>query len=454
MTPRLSGSKGTRARAAKAGPSAYELDVIKLGHIDSRQLTLMILFLLATKIFLMFPSFVTLRAGTAAWISVLISASIAAFGLWGWLLWTRSTGNLGIIPSLRLTLGRVLGDIAGLFLVVYFVLTTSLSVRTFSGGAIIGLLQEFPLEILIGIVIVAAMYAAWLGLEAVGRAATFFFPLIVVSILLVALGAYRLFDIRHLYPLLGLGTGVVLKEGLTHTGLFASLSAVAVLKSYVREPRDLGRSSFKGLCLATVFMVASVIVVASMFPYPESTRQVIPLGIVARAVYLGRFLQRIEALFTFTWFFASAVHASVSYMMTLLLLSQLMNTHTYRPIVPAVASLTFGIAANPGSILEAGRLLDSVHVTAGNIEVALGWLLFLIGKLCNVSDKAARVSRQLDRLKEDPSYSEDYTGAKSVDLQRRESDTETPNQRTQVNAETGEGPNGINEGNRGGGPSN
>ena len=313
---------------------AAQFDVVKLGHLDSNQFTVILGFLIATKVFLTLPSYITQRIGTGAWLTRLVSALLASAGLWGWLGWSKATGNLGFVPSVRLTLGRVLGDLTTLAITTMFVLVTSYSVRAFAGGAVIGLLPEFPIEILIVIVIASALYAAWLGLESVARAATFFYPAIALTIIVVALGSYRLFDIRYLYPVFGMGIPVILRESLVQVGLFGGISFTAIIKSYLRNPDQLPRAAFTGLSVATLFMVASVVLVAAILPYPENTRHVISLGIIARTVYLGRFLQKIEALFTFTWFFASAIHASACYMVTLVLLCQLMNTRTYRPLVP------------------------------------------------------------------------------------------------------------------------
>ena len=82
-------------------------------------------------------------------------------------------------------------------------------------------------------------------------------------------------------------------------------------------------------------------------------------------------------------------------MITLILLCQLMNTWTYRPLVPGVASLTFGIAALPQSILDASLLLVNTYVTAGTAQVALGLLLYGVARATNVSEKAQEISRVL-----------------------------------------------------------
>lgn len=389
---------------------AAQFDVVKLGHLDSNQFMVILGFLIATKVFLTLPSYITQRIGTGAWITIAISALLAAIGLWGWVAWAKATGNLGFVPSVRLTLGRALADLTTLAITVYFLLVTAFSVRVFAGGAVISLLPEFPIEILIVIVVASAIYAAWLGLESVARAATFFYPPIVLTAILVGLGSYRLFDIRHLHPVFGMGIPVILRESVVQVGIYGGIAATAIFKSYLRNPDHLPKAAFSGLTLATVFMIASVVLVSAILPYPENTRHVNSFGVIARTVYLGRFLQKIEALFTFTWFFGSAVHASICYMVSLVLLCQLMNTRTYRPLVPGVGLLTFGIAALPNSIHAAGRLLSAVYTYMGSFSVILGPVLYIIARARGTERAAAQVSEILGELQQSPGYSEDAPG--------------------------------------------
>jgi tellurite resistance protein TehA-like permease len=155
-----------------------------------------------------------------------------------------------------------------------------------------------------------------------------------------------------------------------------------VLKSYVRDRRELPARGAWSVIIAGAILIGTLAALAGIFPYPMSTRMVEPLGVMGRAAFFSRFLQRLEALFTFTWFFAASVQASFAYTLILLLLSQLCGTGTFRPFIPAVASLTFGIAGLPASTLRAAQLLDDLFTTgAGNVALGLGWVLYLVARV-------------------------------------------------------------------------
>ena len=373
-------SKGRRETEDRNRPDSSP--VIQLGHIDGKQVTLMTGFLLGAKVFLMTPSFIAARVGTSAWITTIVGTGLALLGLLGWLKWANATSDLAFVPALRKTLGRFLGDLLAFAILLACLAGAALNTRVVAGGAVIGLLPHFPIEVIIAIAVVTGLYGAWLGLETVARVAVVFAPLTVISTIAVIVGAGRFIDLRNLFPFWGLGVAETIKEGALNTGLFAVMPSVMVWKSYVRAPENLSRGTSGGVLLAGVIVTIGTAVTITVFPHPEISRIIDPLGILARAVYLGPFLQRLEAVFTFVWFFTTSVQLSVLYIIAFILLAQLAGVHTYRPFAPAVGLLLFAGASIPPSILSAGELLHGIlFQEAGIALVASGWVLYLVARV-------------------------------------------------------------------------
>ncbi|MBE3518714.1 MAG: GerAB/ArcD/ProY family transporter [Firmicutes bacterium] len=352
-----------------------------LGHIDSNQVVVLLLYLTASTAFLAFPALVMTRAGSAGWLSMALSAGLGYIALWGWIRWSETTASKGFVPALRETLGRFFGDFVGFLVFSYLLSSTGLLARVFSGGTIIGLLPEVPIEILQGTLIVVSAFGAWLGLEPVARTGVVLAPVVTVSLSVVLLASYRLVDFRHVFPLWGLGPLPVLKQGLRGAGIFANVSALVILKAYMRNPRLLRAAGMWGMSLGAFFMVITTLVVAAAFPYPESTRQLFPLGVLARSIMLGKFLQRLEALFSFSWFFSIAVNLAIAYVLSLIVFSQLSDSQTVRPYVFPVSSFTFGLGLLPPSLVHAVSWLDAIYSWAGNSVLWLGWALYFISRV-------------------------------------------------------------------------
>lgn len=355
---------------------------IALGHLSRWQIALLVAVLMGSKVLYLYPTMLSQKAGSSAWLAVIIETLLGLLGAWGWILWVNRTGAMGFVSSLRATCGRLLGDALALFFIVVFAAVTALNVRMFVGGAVIGLVPAFPLDAVLLLSILSSAYAAYLGLETVARAAVFFLAPTALSLSVVLAGMSSSFHLSSLLPFWGLGFRNTLIQGIVTAGAFGGLPAVAILKSYARNGEDLAWSAIAGTLIASVFILTGVVALTGIFPYPMSTRNLEPLGIMARAVFLGRFLQRLEAVFTFTWYFANAVQASFSYLLVLILLSQLCDTKTYRPFIPAVFVLTFGIAGIPANTLRAAQIMDRFFITrAGNLALALGWILAAVSRL-------------------------------------------------------------------------
>jgi len=338
-------------------------------------------YLMGTKVLYLFPTGMATKSGSSAWISILISMLVGLLGLWGWLRWISLTGEEGFVPSLRKTCGKLAGNTLAVLICAVLILTTGWTIRLFVGGAVIGVVPDFPIEALVWTSVITGVYAAWLGVEAVSRAAGFFFFPTLLSLIAVLSSLFGHFELHNLTPIWGLGVKNTLAQGLINIGTFGGIAAVGIVKSYFRKREELAARSVAGLLISAVVLLAGVVFAAAVFPYPMSTGKADPLGAMARSAFLGRFIQRVEVLIIFVWFFSTAVQVSFLYVLGLALIAQLSNTGTYRPFAPALAVLTFGIATIPANTLRAGQLMDTYFATtSGTVLVFLGWVLYLVGK--------------------------------------------------------------------------
>ncbi|HHY44953.1 MAG TPA: GerAB/ArcD/ProY family transporter [Firmicutes bacterium] len=374
---------GDRQRDQRSG-GTHEIKeaALLLGHVSTNQIAAMLAFLLGVKSFLITPIFLTAELSTGAWISVIISLVAGVLATIGWLKWSHLTEGLPFLPALQKTLGKPLGTLLCAAITISFLIAISFSMRLFAGGAAIGLLPDVPIEILLITLIAASAYSAWAGLESLARASTFFFAPTVISFVIIVVSSLRDLDLRNLTPLWGPGPAEVALSGLRLIGLWGILPAFAAVKTYVRREEDLAKGVMGGLLGAGVTLTLTVIAVLLFFPYPSGTRLTHPMGILARSIYLGRYVQRVEAIFVFTWFFPSAIQAGFTYFALLVFIAQMAGTNTYRPFLPALSVTTFAIGALPVSLYRAAQLLSTTFFdTAGIVTICLGWVLYVVARL-------------------------------------------------------------------------
>ena len=387
--PRDAGAKGAEGRhlpgqgsSPVSGDPSGESLIMSAGHLSTHQMMFLLVFVYAGKLLFMFPALMSGRVGSSAWIASTLAVGVELLGVWGWILWAKATGTEGFVPSVRRSLGRIAGDAVVFFVIAVFILLEAMNIRMFSSGAVIGLLPEYPVSVIIAISIISSLYAAWLGPETVGRAAGLLVVPSLLSVAVVILGMLQSFHFDNVLPIWGLGFKTTLLQGILAGGAFAGGPMVGVMKSYVRDSREFPRRAILSIVVGGLALVVGIFSLEAIFPYPMVSRTIEPLGILARSVSLGRFLQRLEAVFVFSWFFAANIQASFLSVLTLLLMSQLCNTETYRPFIPSLATLTFGIASIPANTLRSAQILDA-YLThgAGYVLLVLGWVLYGMAKM-------------------------------------------------------------------------
>jgi hypothetical protein len=179
--------------------------------------------------------------------------------------------------------------------------------------------------------------------------------------------------------------------GLRLIGLWGILPAFGAVKTYVRREEDLEKGVLTGLLAAGATLTATVVATLLFFPYPSGTRLTHPLGILARSIYLGRYFQRLEAVFVFTWFFPSAIQAGFTYFVILVFLAQMSGVNTYRMFLPALSALTFAIGAMPVSLHKTAQVLTTYFFdTAGIALISLGWVLYGVARLRGIKPPQAK----------------------------------------------------------------
>lgn len=382
---------GDRKRKGSGGTYKLKEASLALGHISTNQVAGLLGFLLGVKSFLITPTFLTLELSTGAWLSVLISVALAVVAAIGWLKWSYLTRGLPFLQALQETLGKALGTLLCASITASFVFAISLSMRLFAGGAAIGLLPDVPIEVLLIALIASSAYSAWAGLESLARATTFFFAPTVISFVIIVVTSLRDLDLRNLLPFWGPGPAEVGLAGLRLIGLWGILPAFGAVKTYVRREEDLEKGVLTGLLAAGATLTATVVATLLFFPYPSGTRLTHPLGILARSIYLGRYFQRLEAVFVFTWFFPSAIQAGFTYFVILVFLAQMSGVNTYRMFLPALSALTFAIGAMPVSLHKTAQVLTTYFFdTAGIALISLGWVLYGVARLRGIKPPQAK----------------------------------------------------------------
>ncbi|TDA64047.1 MAG: hypothetical protein D9V47_14420 [Clostridia bacterium] len=277
-------------------------------------------------------------------------------------------------------LGRVGGKIAGVIYSLFFLEVCVLETRSF-GEFLLVMMPETPLVVFVGILVLLAAYATYLGLEVIGRAG----ELVLLLLLLVTIGIPLLaspkMDLGYLLPLYQTPFRDVLRAGLTVTAFYGVCLMMGVLMAYLNLPQHALKTKAAAVSLAGLLMAAGYAAALGLFG-----PQVIFPGLryisyqVTRLISIRGFFERLDALAMILWFAGAFIAVSVLFYCGALGLARVASLKSYRPLVIllGVAVAALAVYQFPDSTaLES--FIKSIFVPGAlAVEVGLTGLLALV----------------------------------------------------------------------------
>lgn len=333
------------------------------GHISAIQGLAMAAVFLAAKTLFYVPGYVVGQAKTAAWLEVLgtglVTAAVFALPC---LLLRRYPGR-SLLYATEDALGPWLGLLINLaYFGLLFVMTAFL-LRQYVEVFISTVLPNTPPSILALVLIVVILLPAYHGVEALGRTAVILMPMAMLGLLVVLVFNIDRARFYLLFPIWGAGPRRLAMDALVTIGQWQEILVLPVIYSAFRRYRDLLLAGYGGLAVSVLTLAAVVAMLVALFdvePQPFAVYQ------MARLVYLGRFLQRIEMYFVAAWFFLAFLQQAIGLYASAVSLSETLHLPYWRPLLFPLAVVAYTLSLLPpdyATLVMANRLFLEYYAT-------------------------------------------------------------------------------------------
>jgi spore germination protein KB len=326
------------------------------GHIGPAQGSMLVYAVLMAKLFLQYPAFLIEVGGPAAWqVALVMTAGALLLFLPMGALARRFPGQ-GLAEIGEVVAGSFLGPLLTLLVAVWMLLVVSLTLRNFTETFIVTILPSTPPSVISIAAIICIAYASYRGLEPLTRTVQVLFPVILAGALILLLMSLPRGEISRFYPFWGHGIIRTLTGGLYYTGMGAEAIIVLIFGYCFRQGQMARTSGLLGILFFGLTTMLTVAILVITFGAPDAAQQPFPMFNLARLVYLGRFLQRTEALIIMFWFFAAAVRLSALFHAGVISITDALGLPYYRPVVFPVAMLTVSLSLVPKDFVTVMRL--------------------------------------------------------------------------------------------------
>lgn len=324
-------------------PTARAGSRVDDGHVGEPEMVTIVAIAIASTIFVGYPQTLIGHGAGAAWLIPVISLGPAALGWWA------ITGLLRLYPGRGLTevyeqaLGPWLGTVVNVLWIGMWWLILSTMLREFSDTVTSAVLPTTPVSVVAVMFTAVAAYAAYHGLEPLSRAAFVLLPWLLIPTILILLATYGWWNFSHLAPYLGTGLYPLTFWGLLKSGNYGELALLGTVAPMLRRHGVVRRVGFRALLAAAAVTVFMVIVYVLAWSVPSAIRTPFPFVKLARLAFLGRFVQRIEALFVLVWVIAGVLVGAFAVYAISVTLAQMLRMPTYRPFLLPQGVIIFAL---------------------------------------------------------------------------------------------------------------
>ena len=281
----------------------------------------------------------------------------------------------------------ILGRIPGkLLATVYTVMLIGLVVVTLSEGSSfvhILLLSLTPTAVLDTVLVIGAVYGAYLGIECIARQNGLTASVWMLSILLLCALAARDLKFGNLEPVLGNGLQPILRAGVFHCSFWGDAFILLLLFPYLNQKQEALKTGLLYLIIVMIFAGLATAVNEGIFGDLVTAHLVFPFETMVKYISVGGFIERMELIFMLVFIAAIILKLAVFYHAASIAASSTLGLKSYRLTLIPIAVITVILrgALFPSYLKLTTFLFHAFPVYAAVLQLVIPALVLLVAVL-------------------------------------------------------------------------
>ncbi|MCR2807204.1 GerAB/ArcD/ProY family transporter [Paenibacillus soyae] len=258
-------------------------------------------------------------------------------------------------------IGKWLGTVGTLLVILFFAILTSLAAREFGEVVVTSVLKSTPVEVTVIVMLVLAAISTRKPLTLFAYMHNFYFPWLLVPVVLISILSLNNAEIVNLQPIIWSHPQKVFIGTLTIAALFQGSFVITVIIPSMRKPQKAMRASIIGILIAGGLYLVIVSASVGVFGAEEIKKLLWPTLELAKATSLpANVLERLDAAFLAVWVTAVFTTLLSSYFLTLYALKQLFKMQDHRVFSFILLPFVFFMAMLPQNVTHLYGVIEDV----------------------------------------------------------------------------------------------
>lgn len=286
------------------------------------------------RIFLSFPRSLVELGGPAAWLTPVGGLIVAMIGIYLFSLVLKKRPGKSIIEINEDAFGPFLGTTVNIICVVLVLeVAGAIFIRQFSESMLVTTLPSMPVSFVEIAILAVGLLGAYLGIEALARTARLTYLYVLAGMLFLIFALIPFWDFHNLLPFFGKGPKEVFLMGSLTTAGIAEIILAGVIVQNMGGAKSFVKIGIMFVLLGFGFLILTMLTLALSFDWSVSEEFAFPFSRLSRTVYLGRFFQRMEAIFIFLSGIVAALRVSLLIYGASVALAKSLKLPDYRPLI-------------------------------------------------------------------------------------------------------------------------
>lgn len=313
----------------------------KIGKFETIGLVLAII---SNNILFSITSIIFNSSGSGSWLNVIYISLISCIFMLIVIALFKPFATSDLVDISNYLGGKALKIIMTILYVILFISLSAICVRYYVNDLHIIYFSVYSFLFLLLMVFIPIIVASRIGFKAIYGTNLVVISSTVLSIVLLFSISIRDFSWHKLFPVLGYGAKNLFINQSLNIFAFNIIGYLYFLPPFLKDIKDFKKISIVSVIICGLYFLLAILALTMTFAYSFKADESFSLYLIARLATLGRFFQRIDAIFFFIWILSFLSFLSFNVYLISFIINKSFNLSNSKELVFSISAIILGVS--------------------------------------------------------------------------------------------------------------
>lgn len=257
---------------------------------------------------------------------------------------------MDIIDISELVGGKFFKNVVGSIFIIYFIVSSSFMLRSFSESIQILYFPMTDITFIISLIIIAICIANRLDFSSTIKTNVIILPIALIGVLFLFFTNINRFVPERIFPILGESAFNTFVLGITNLSSFGGIAYIYFLPPLLKENTKLKKITLISIIATSLYLIFTIAVLLFIFTFFTDVSEISPLYTATRYIEFGSFFQRLESVFLLVWILVFACYLSIVCKFSTGIFQKVTGISNKKALIDIFGLLILGIALIPKNL--------------------------------------------------------------------------------------------------------